>query len=170
MSNSASFNLRHLELRDIGHVFDRCSLAQASQEARESLAVMHQARGPRRLVRNETASHETKRLIADKSVDHRKPRDQGFDQTSSNPVRKGRARATPRELIGQGRMFARLQAPRAMVDIYECDHLLPPSPNQRAERRPRLAWTASVASSRATSPTKIGNGGTSLSHSVPVCL
>jgi hypothetical protein len=125
----------------------------------------------RRLARDEAPRHGTKRVVTYEPVDHRKLHDQSLKWACGNPSDKAFSRTpTPAEPIGYRRERTRPEAPRSMVDVCERGHLLSPSADQRARRRTRLAWTVRVASARSSSPTKIGNGGTSLSHSVRIGL
>ena len=60
----AGLALHHLELSDVGDVFDRRGLAQASEKAREGLAILELAGRTRRLADDESTGHSTKRFVS----------------------------------------------------------------------------------------------------------
>lgn len=104
----------HLELSDVGDVFNRCGIAQASKKARKGLTVVQQSGGTWRFADDESTGHGTKRLIPDQAANDRKTRDQDFDRACSRVVMGGKTAIRARR---ERRKRAWLEAPGAVLDI-----------------------------------------------------
>ncbi len=107
------FAPRQLELGNIGDVFDRCALAQASEKTWKGLAITEQAGRARRLAGDEPVSHRPKRFIANQPTDYGKTCDQDVDRPCGKCAVRSPPQGGPDRDWRQG---AGLELPGAALD------------------------------------------------------
>src|SRR5262245_4742650 len=81
----AGLAARHLELRDVRDILNRCGLALVSEKARERLPLMKPARRRRSFADDESTRHRIKRLVPDDAPGDGKPRGQAVDRAAISP-------------------------------------------------------------------------------------
>src|SRR5262249_55566758 len=141
-----------LEFGHVGDVFERRSFAETAQIVREGFAEVLDDRQVRRPHRDETLRNVQERIVADQAAHDGITRGQRPDQKRDD-VRAVKAGTPGQTGTAEGR-----GAPRKRVEQRERG-ILPP-------RCETVHLLDPLRSARATSPTRMGNGGTSLSHSV----